>query len=91
VLDRWNGEIASIRNTASHRFPFGIVSILSAHVSTDGAQCSFPLPVAHADARIDICSTPIWQTAASFRPILLGLLYLSFAYLLVRRALDVQR
>lgn len=91
VLDRWNTEVSTIRNTASHKFPFGIVSILSPHVSTDGAECSFPLPIAHADSRIDICSTPIWQTAASFRPILLGLLYLSFAYLLVRRALDVQR
>ncbi|WP_162798678.1 hypothetical protein [Thermus caldifontis] len=91
VVQRWQQAIRELKSVLADKFPFGIVLALSrVSVSREGAQCTFDVPLGPVRATISPCETPFFQTAESFRPILAGLLWLSFVLLMVRRGLDVQ-
>lgn len=91
VTQRWQEALQELRTTAAQRFPFAIVSSFRFSVAGDSAPCVFTVPIGPYQAQMDICSTPIWQAATAFRPILGVLVWMSAALLLIRRGLDVQR
>lgn len=90
VVERVSARLKELRDIAVEKFPFGLVLRLEQFsVSTESAQCAFPLQIGQATAQVDICSTPFWQAATAFRPVLLGIMLLTLTFTLVRRGLDV--
>lgn len=90
VVERVSTRLKELRDIAAEKFPFGLVLRLGqSSVSTESAECAFPLQIGRATAQVDICSTPFWQAATAFRPVLLGMMLLTLTYTLVRRGLDV--
>ncbi|WP_152607374.1 hypothetical protein [Thermus sp. 2.9] len=90
VLDRWREELGRLRQQAANKFPFAILTAWNFRVQTGSSQCAFTVPIAEWQAQVDICNTPFWQTAATFRPILAMMVWVGAAFLLIRRALDIQ-
>ncbi len=93
VVARVQRRLSEIRDILEDRFPFGLVMRVDFRVSYGSASCAYqvPFPPPIGTLSVDICSTPIWQMAAGFRPVLEGLLWLGLGFMLIRRALDVQR
>lgn len=90
VAQRWRESVEQLKQTASRKFPFGIVIALSGvSVQRGSAQCSFTVPIGPAQATIAPCDTPIFQTAETFRPVLAGLVWVGFVLVMVRRGLDI--
>jgi hypothetical protein len=90
VFDPIRDRVQTLRDTLAQKFPFGIVTALTSVNFTEGAaNCAFTFPVGPVQGHINICETPFWQMAATFRPLLAALFWLSLAFVLVRRALDV--
>ena len=92
VLDTLQQRIRRLRDLLATKFPFGIVSRLAtASVGSDAASCSVSVNIGPHSAEWNPCNTPFWQAAATFRPVITGLFFLTLAFTLVRRALDVQQ
>ncbi|GLV48562.1 hypothetical protein TJA_17150 [Thermus sp. LT1-2-5] len=91
LIERVQEKWKELRDKAKDRFPFAILSVWRFQTELDQSQaCAFTVPIAEWQAEVNICQTPFWQTAAQFRPILAGLFWVSLAFLLIRRGLDVQ-
>jgi len=91
VTQRWEEALQELRTAAGQRFPFAIVSSFRFRVEGGSAPCAFTVPIGPYQAQMDICSTPIWEAATAFRPILGVLVWMSAVLLLIRRGLDVQK
>ncbi len=90
VLDRWREELGRLRQQAANKFPFAILTAWNFRVETGSSECAFTVPIAEWQAQVDICNTPFWQAAATFRPILGMMVWVGAVFLLIRRALDIQ-
>jgi len=90
VLDRWREELGRLRQQAANKFPFAILTAWNFRVETGSSECAFTVPIAEWQAQVDICNTPFWQAAATFRPILGMVVWVGAVFLLIRRALDIQ-
>lgn len=91
VTNRIEERLNQLREIASTRFPFALVSSLDVNIQQGSASCAWEVPIGQFVGRVDLCSTPFWQAAALFRPVLEGLLWLSVVLAIVRRGLDVQQ
>lgn len=92
VVDRVSQKLAELQNILKDRFPFGIIAGIRQRVSFADAQCAVQLSLPPVGTlAVDICNTPVWQLAASFRPVLAGLVWVAFGFAAIRRALDVQK
>ncbi|WP_366730816.1 hypothetical protein [Thermus scotoductus] len=92
VVDRVSQKFAELQNILKDRFPFGIVAGIRQRVSFANAQCAIQLSLPPVGTlAVDICNTPVWQLATSFRPVLAGLVWVAFGFAAIRRALDVQK
>lgn len=92
VVDRVSQKLAELQNILKDRFPFGIIAGIRQRVSFADAQCAIQLSLPPVGAlAVDICNTPVWQLATSFRPVLVGLVWVAFGFAVIRRALDVQK
>lgn len=90
VTQRVRERLRELQETARQRFPFALVSALRMDIQQGSASCSWSVPIGPFTGQLNICDTPFWQTAASFRPVLAGLLWLTVALAIIRRGLDVQ-
>ncbi|WZU91005.1 attachment protein [Thermus phage Zuza8] len=91
VVDRVQDRLRNLQDELKNRFPFGIVARLSSgQVQAEGASCSIPVHIGPVSSEWNPCSTPFWEAATTFRPIILGLMMVTLTFTLVRRALDVQ-
>ncbi|WP_366728934.1 hypothetical protein [Thermus scotoductus] len=92
VVDRVSQKFAEVQNILKDRFPFGIIAGIRQRVSFADAQCAIQLSLPPVGTlAVDICNTPVWQLATSFRPVLAGLVWVAFGFAAIRRALDVQK
>jgi len=92
VVDRVSQKLAELQNILKDRFPFGIIAGIRQRVSFADAQCAIQLSLPPVGTlAVDICNTPVWQLATSFRPVLAGLVWVAFGFAVIRRALDVQK
>lgn len=92
VVDRVQNRLRNLQDELKNRFPFGIVARLrGGTVQPEFSSCSIPVHIGPVSAEWNPCSTPFWEAATTFRPIILGLVMVALAFTLVRRALDVQK
>jgi len=75
------------------RFPFGVISWLNQPSAEDSGGCPTPvITVAGQSATVNICGNAVWSAMQStLRPMLLGGLYVTIGFLVIRRVLDIQR
>lgn len=91
LLDSVETKLGELQNQASTRFPFAIAGMIQFDGGQDNVSCTFQVPIADWNATINICNTPPFQLASTFRPVLVGLLYVGFGFALYRRVLDIQK
>lgn len=93
AADTIGGDISRVRSDLMSRFPFGVVTWLNQPSVQDSGGCPTPvITVAGQSATVNICGNAVWSAMQStLRPMLLGGLYVTIGFLVIRRVLDIQR